>query len=140
VLSLALGRLPVRNVSGGAVTVMKKPCWPVAAAESVTLTTKLKVPVTVGVPEIVPPAGFSVKPVGKAPLIMLQVYGGVPPAATRFVAYGVPIWPLGRGLGKMDGCAWTGLASDRPKPVNRSMMGSRRTTMLRSNLLGEGLC
>ncbi len=46
---------------------------------SVTLTVKLKVPVLVGVPEIVPPE-LSVRPVGRVP-DTLHVSGRTPPVA-----------------------------------------------------------
>jgi hypothetical protein len=60
--------------------------------ESVTFTVKLKEPEAVGVPEMVP-AGESVRPAGKAPALMLQPYGVVPPVAASVVEYAVPICP-----------------------------------------------
>jgi hypothetical protein len=62
--------------------------------ESVTLTVVLKEPEAVGVPEMVP-AADRVKPAGRAPELMLQVYGVVPPLAARVVEYAVPTWPEG---------------------------------------------
>ena len=50
-------------------------------AESVTRAVKLKLPVAVGVPEIAPLVGLSVKPGGRVPLTIDQVYDGVPPLA-----------------------------------------------------------
>jgi hypothetical protein len=41
--------------------------------ESVTLTVKLKVPVAVGLPEIVPVVAARVKPPGNAPEVILQL-------------------------------------------------------------------
>ena len=43
-------------------------------------TTKLKLPVAVGVPERTPLLPFRVRPVGGVPLVMLQVIGVVPVA------------------------------------------------------------
>ena len=53
----------------------------VGAVESVTFAVKLNEPEVVGVPEIVPVAADSVKPVGSAPELTLQLYGVVPPVA-----------------------------------------------------------
>jgi hypothetical protein len=44
-------------------------------SESLAITVKSKVPVTFGVPEIVPVFGFSDKPCGKEPPVMAQMYG-----------------------------------------------------------------
>ena len=52
--------------------------------ESLTLTVKLKVPVASGVPEIAP-VEDRVRPPGKAPVPMLQLYGVVPPLAANVV-------------------------------------------------------
>jgi len=48
----------------------------------VTITVNPKVPAPVGVPEIVP-VEERVKPAGRAPELMLQEYGVVPPDAAR---------------------------------------------------------
>jgi hypothetical protein len=66
----------------------------VGVVESVTLAVKLKEPDAVGVPEIVP-AEDSVRPPGKAPALMLQLYGVVPPLAASVVVYAVPTCPEG---------------------------------------------
>ena len=50
-------------------------------ALSVTITVRLKSPVAVGVPEITPVLVFRVKPAGRLPAEMLQVYGDMPPVA-----------------------------------------------------------
>jgi hypothetical protein len=42
-------------------------------SESFTPTVKLEVPAAVGVPEMIPVLAFSVKPVGKLPVLMLHV-------------------------------------------------------------------
>jgi hypothetical protein len=57
----------------------------VGTVESVTLAVRLNVPAVVGVPEIVPLAAASVRPAGKAPELMLQLYGVVPPLASIIV-------------------------------------------------------
>ena len=66
----------------------------VGVVESVTFTVKLKEPDAVGVPEIVP-ADDNVSPPGKAPALMLQLYGVVPPLAASVVVYAVPTCPEG---------------------------------------------
>lgn len=45
-----------------------------------------------------PVAAFSDKPVGRVPLVKLQVYGVVPPVAASVVLYATLICPLGREL------------------------------------------
>ena len=55
----------------------------VVPAVSVSLTVKLKSPVVSGTPLIAPVAPLSVRPGGRAPPIMDQLYGDVPPAAAR---------------------------------------------------------
>jgi hypothetical protein len=57
----------------------------VGTVESVTFAVKLNDPAVVGVPEIVPLAAASVRPDGKAPELMLQLYGVVPPLASIIV-------------------------------------------------------
>jgi hypothetical protein len=47
----------------------------------VTVIVKLKVPVAVRVPEMIPVDGASVVPVGSAPDVTEKVYGAVPPCA-----------------------------------------------------------
>ena len=49
--------------------------------ESVTVAVKLLVPVAVGVPEISPEVVLRLRPAGKLPLVMDQVYGEEPPLA-----------------------------------------------------------
>lgn len=55
------------------MTLIKKPCSSHADVESVARAMKVKVPVVVGVPEIVP-AAERVSGGGKAPLVMLHVH------------------------------------------------------------------
>jgi hypothetical protein len=52
---------------------------------SVTVTVKFTVPVKVplGLPEITPVLAFKDRPVGRPPVVIDQVYGVMPPAATR---------------------------------------------------------
>jgi hypothetical protein len=50
--------------------------------ESVTLAVKVKLPVEVAIPWIEPSVP-SVKPGGKVPLVLAQVYGGSPPLASN---------------------------------------------------------
>ena len=54
-------------------------CEPV---ESTTCAVKLNVPAVVGVPVIAPVEAFNVNPGGNDPLMIENVYGGVPPVAT----------------------------------------------------------
>lgn len=53
---------------------------------SATRTSKLKLPVVVGVPPIAP-AGESVSPGGRVPLARVNVYGGAPPDAVMVALY-----------------------------------------------------
>ena len=52
-------------------------------AEFDTFTVKLNVPAADGVPEIAPVEEFKLKPPGKLPLVICQVKGVVPVAASR---------------------------------------------------------
>ncbi len=47
-------------------------------SESTIFAVKGNVPTVVGVPEIIPVSGDSVKPGGRVPLAMLQIYGRLP--------------------------------------------------------------
>jgi hypothetical protein len=75
-----------------------KACVPVLFAASFTCAVNDAVPAAAGVPEIAPDDADSVRPTGKAPELMLQVYGVVPPVATNAVEYAVAIWPDGTEL------------------------------------------
>lgn len=57
---------------------------------SVTTATKLKAPAVVGVPVIAPVEVFRVRPGGREPLPILNVYGGVPPEAAKADEYAMP--------------------------------------------------
>ena len=48
---------------------------------SLTVTPKEKLPLPVGVPEIAPVEGFKLRPVGRDPEEIAQVYGEAPPVA-----------------------------------------------------------
>jgi hypothetical protein len=61
----------------------------VGVVESVTFAVKPNEPDAVGVPEIVP-ALDRVRPDGRAPELMLQLYGVVPPLAANVAEYTVP--------------------------------------------------
>jgi hypothetical protein len=67
--------------SDDALTVRLNDFVAVNELASVTRTTKLLVPVPVGVPEIAPVLDPSPTPAGKVPETMDQVYGVVPPVA-----------------------------------------------------------
>jgi hypothetical protein len=53
----------------------------VGLVESVASTVKAEVPLVVGVPEMTPVPAARLRPAGSAPLLIDQVYGGVPPLA-----------------------------------------------------------
>jgi hypothetical protein len=61
---------------------------------SVAATVKLKVPVAVGVPEIVP-VEDSVNPVGNVPEEMLQETGKTPPVLAKICEYATLVFPCG---------------------------------------------
>ena len=56
-------------------------CDAVLLLASVSFTVNDEVPDPVGVPEITPDEPFSVNPAGSDPLLILHVYGVVPPLA-----------------------------------------------------------
>ena len=63
--------------------------------ESVTWALKVKVPAVVGVPEMAPVLLLRVRPGGKEPLAIDQLYGRVPPLALRTRVYGILTLPVG---------------------------------------------
>jgi len=69
----------------------------VGLVESVALTVNEEVPAAVGVP-LSAPSDASDRPVGSEPVVMLQVYGLVPPVAPRVAVYGVVARALGRDV------------------------------------------
>ena len=74
---------PLVITCNGVLTVMLRfavvPCAE-GVSESVTLTVKFAVPLVVGVPEICPLL-FMLKPEGRLPAAILQMYGVTPPVA-----------------------------------------------------------
>ena len=70
-------------------TVSVKARVAIAATESLDLTVKVAVPAIVGVP-LKTPAVDRVNPAGKGPVVTLQLYGAVPPAAARVWELAVP--------------------------------------------------
>ena len=52
----------------------------------------------VGVPVIVPVLPFSERPVGSVPLVIVHVYGEVPPVAASVALYAIPTCPFGKLL------------------------------------------
>src|SRR6266404_3540912 len=62
-------------------TLKEKPVDEEAPVASRTCAVKGKLPEAVGVPAIVPAFALNCRPAGSAPLVALQVYGGVPPLA-----------------------------------------------------------
>jgi hypothetical protein len=67
----------------GAITMLQLAVFVPAdvPVESTTCAVKLNVPDTVGVPVMAPVVVFKLKPVGKEPVIIENVYGGTPPVA-----------------------------------------------------------
>lgn len=65
--------------------------------ESSTSTANLAVVARMGVPEMLPDLGSSVRPEGSCPLVMLQIYGGTPPLATKPAVYPTATSPEGSG-------------------------------------------
>lgn len=108
--------------------VMKNPCGVEGPVVSVTVTMKVYVPLTVGVPEIVPAAALRVSPGGKEPPVNAHMQGQVCGAATNDAVYGVPTWPLGKEPGKMTGAACAGLTNREKalKIVSRQSAVKRR--------------
>ena len=59
-----------------------------------TLTLKEKGPAVVGVPVIAPVVVSSVRPAGRAPEAIANVYGAVPPVTVIAELYGTPTVPV----------------------------------------------
>lgn len=90
------------TLRGGLVIVMLRAADFVAGVgvcESVTVTVKFDVPgVPLGVPEMIPPL-LSVKPAGRLPPVMAQLYGGTPPVASSVWLYAAPSNPPANMVG-----------------------------------------
>ena len=69
------------TVFDAALIVSANDCEVLAEALSVTCTVKLEVPTAVGVPVIAPAPELNAKPAGRAPPVIDQLYGVVPPVA-----------------------------------------------------------
>jgi hypothetical protein len=54
---------------------------------SVTVTPNEKLPLAVGVPEMIPELAARLSPAGSLPVVTLQVYGDAPPVALRVAVY-----------------------------------------------------
>ena len=80
-----LGRGEAVETAGTALIVKAKALATVARAASFTVTVKLAVPVTVGIPEMTPVAATNDSPVGSDPVVTVHVYAGVPPLAKSVV-------------------------------------------------------
>ena len=78
-----------------AATAMLNAFVAVLFAASVTCTVNDTVPAVVGVPEITPVDEARLNPAGKAPALIDQLYGVVPPLACSVVEYAVPAVPPG---------------------------------------------
>lgn len=61
---------------------------------SVTFAVNEEVPDAVGVPEMTPVEVFRASPAGSEPLLVLQVYGELPPFAWRVAEYAPPTVPF----------------------------------------------
>ena len=84
-LTVPPGKEVLLTAKAGFTTMLKLPVA-VAFVESFTCAVKLAVPLgPVGVPVIAPVLAVNAKPAGRLPTVMLQVYGGKPPLAPRFV-------------------------------------------------------
>lgn len=55
-------------------------------------------PAAVGVPEMIPVFAARLSPAGSCPVVTLQVYGEVPPAAARVTVYAVLTTPWGNAV------------------------------------------
>jgi hypothetical protein len=61
-----------------------------------TWTVNVLVPAASGVPLMMPVEAFKVSPAGRPPLTTDQLYGALPPVATRVCAYATPTTPPAR--------------------------------------------
>ena len=70
-------------IESAALTVIESACVAVRDPLSVTRTVKFEVAAVVGVPVIAPDDASKDKPAGKVPTVTAQLYGVVPPEATK---------------------------------------------------------
>jgi hypothetical protein len=66
-------------MAGAGLTVMDRDCDAVAVVQQATCTVKLAVPVVMGAPVKAPVEELSEMPAGRAPEVIDQVLGVVPP-------------------------------------------------------------
>ena len=102
-------------VGGGGLVMTTENCKETGTgvgALSVTVTMKLNVPASVGVP-LREPSVPSVRPLGNAPVISFQVSGSNPPLAVKlYPGYTVPLTPAGGlGIGAMTGSPGSAIAT-----------------------------
>ena len=83
VLTVPLGKPGAVVMSSGEATASVNDLLAVPEALSFTCTVKLELPELVGVPLMTPDAAFNKRPFGSEPEVIVQVYCGVPPTATR---------------------------------------------------------
>ena len=81
------GRPVMLRPDTGGFTVRLRVWVRVVDVLSWTWSVKLDVPVPVGAPEIVPPV-LRLRPAGRLPETIVQVYGVVPPIAVTLCVYG----------------------------------------------------
>lgn len=96
---MPLGKLEIVRVRAVEVIVILNTPVPLVPAASNAWIVKVDTPAVVGVPASTPPAD-SVRPAGKDPESTLNVYGAMPPLATKVVEYALPTVPAG-GLPEM---------------------------------------
>lgn len=103
-------------IATGGVMVSAKDAIAVFVTMSVTITVKFEVgPPVAGVPLSMPLDRPNVIPLGRAPAVCTQVYGGEPPDAVNVKEYGIPCPPVDNGeLLVMVNCA------EQSAQVNRS--------------------
>ena len=87
------------SADAAAATTILKLAVVLCAGEplSLTFTVNEKVPAVVGVPLICPPL-LNVNPAGKAPELIAQLYGVVPPVAPKLAVYGAVKVPGGSAV------------------------------------------
>ena len=95
-----------------ALIVIDSACVAVRDPLSVTRTVMFDVPAVVGVPLIAPDEEFNDNPAGKVPAARSQVYGVVPPVATKVVeGYAEPTTPTGNDVVVIESAAFTVMES-----------------------------
>ena len=98
------------GTTGAAAVVMVQAVVALREPMSVTVAVKTLGPVPVGVPTMAPVEVFRVKPAGSGPA-RENVYGAVPPAASRAEVYGTETWAVTSGHPRVTGTGITGAAA-----------------------------